>query len=628
MSPYSQYIHMSRYARYRDDLKRRETWDETVDRVRDFWLGRFPKVSKEINEAMEAVRRMEVMPSMRIMMTAGKALDEHEVSGYNCAYSAVDQVRTFSEILYVLMCGTGVGFSVERDYVKHLPEVPEEFHDSDTVIKVRDSKLGWAVAYRELVQMLYGGRVPKWDTSKVRPAGSRLKTFGGRASGPAPLESLFQFTIETFRNARGRQLTSIECHDIVCKIADIVVVGGVRRSALISLSNLTDDRMRTAKSGQFPEHRYLANNSVAYTVKPDMESYLKEISELYVSKSGERGLFNRAGCRAKVASTGRRDPNFEFGTNPCSEIILRPNQFCNLSEVVIRPNDTEASVHNKLRHATVLGTLQSSLTNFKLLGKSWKDNCEEERLLGVSLTGIMDSPFWSGRGSGKASAETELAKALVKCKELVIATNASFSHRIGINPSVATTCVKPSGTVSQLVDSSSGIHPRYAETYVRRVRNDNKDPITEWLKDQGVAWEQDASNPHCTVFSFPMKAPEGSVTTSDISAIDHLKLWQIYNDYWCEHKPSVTIMYTPDEFLELAAHMYENFDSISGIALLPRDDHVYVQAPYEKISKSEFKRLDKLGPEVLDWSKLKDFETEDNTSVQPELACHGGSCEL
>ena len=624
LSPYQQYIHMSRYARYRDDLGRRETWSETVDRVRAFWHGRFPQAKSEIDEAMDGVQNMEVMPSMRIMMTAGPALDEHEVSGYNCAYLPIDSVRSFSDVLYILMCGTGVGFSVERTYVKQLPILPEEFHDSDTVIKVRDSKLGWTVAYKELLQLLFGGRVPSWDTSGVRAAGARLKTFGGRASGPAPLEALFRFTIETFRAAAGRQLTTLECHDLVCKVADIVVVGGVRRSALISLSNLTDDRMRTAKSGMIPAHRYLANNSVAYTVKPDMESFLKEITELYVSKSGERGIFSRVACQSKVASTGRRDSDFEFGTNPCSEIILRPQQFCNLSEVIVRPGDSIKLLERKVRLASILGTLQSSLISFKLLGKAWTTNCEEERLLGVSLTGIMDHPRLSGRVGETAT----LSKDLETLRDIAIDTNAQFCGTLGIGPSTAVTCVKPSGTVSQLCNTASGIHPRYASTYIRRVRNDNKDPITQWLKDQGVAWEIDATNEHCTVFGFPMQSPEGAITTDEISAIDHLKLWQLYNDHWCEHKPSVTIQYRPEEFLELAGFIYDNFDSISGIALLPRDDHTYVQAPYEKIDEDTYKELAKDTPDVLDWEKLQDYETEDNTSVQPELACVGGACEL
>jgi ribonucleoside-diphosphate reductase alpha chain len=477
------------------------------------------------------------------------------------------------------------------------------------------------------LQLLFGGRVPGWDTSGVRAAGARLRTFGGRASGPQPLIGLFQYTIEVFKGSAGRQLTTLECHDLVCKIADIVVVGGVRRSALISLSNLTDDRMRTAKSGMFPPHRYLANNSVAYTIKPDMESYLKEMGELYVSKAGERGIFSRIACQRKVAESGRRDPDWAFGTNPCSEIILRPAQFCNLSEVIIRPDDTEATLHDKIQHATVLGTLQSTLTNFKFLRKCWADNCEEERLLGVSLTGIMDHSFFNGHKLSTVK-EDELKKTLTRLKGVAIKTNAAFAKQLGVNPSAAVTCVKPSGTVSQLCDTASGIHPRYAASYIRRVRNDNKDPVTQWLKDSGVTHEPDTFNEHCTVFSFPLLSPPGSVCTGDITAVEHLKTWQLYNDYWCEHKPSITLQYKPEEFLELADYMYKHFDKISGIALLPKDDHMYTQAPYEEISEEEYQSLLKQTPEALDWEKLQTYETTDNTSVQPELACTGGACEL
>ena len=623
---YSDYIHQSRYARYRDDLGRRETWDETVDRVRDFWLNRSPKkVHLDITDAMEAVRRKEVMPSMRVMMTAGPALEDHQVAGYNCAYTTINNMRKFSEILYVLMCGTGVGFSVERDYVRQLPELPEDYHESDTTIKVRDSKLGWAAGYRELIQMLCGGRVPQWNLDGIRPEGARLKTFGGRASGPRPLDELFRFTVATFKAAAGRRLTPIECHDIVCKIADIVVVGGVRRSALISLSNLSDDRMRHAKSGEWFEtdgHRRLANNSVAYTSKPDMAAYLREITSLYESKAGERGLFSRTACQAKYDETHRRDGNHEFGTNPCSEIILRPDQFCNLSEIILRPEDDVKKVLEKARHATILGTLQSGLTDFKFLSSSWTKNCEEERLLGVSITGILDHAYFNDVNN------PHLPRTLNKVRDHVIQVNKEIAKKLGIEQSTATTCVKPSGTVSQLCDTASGIHPRYSSYYIRRVLSDNKDPLCQFLKDAGVPWEDSIYNDTTTVFEFPIEAPETALTTDDITAVDHLKLWQLYNDEWCEHKPSVTLQYTDENFMEVATYIYEHFDKISGIALLPRTDSIYAQAPYEKIDRMTYKLLANAMPKELDWSKLVEYENEDNTTVQPELACTAGACEL
>jgi len=632
MTPYQQFIHTSRYARYRDDLGRRETWDETVDRVHEFWKARIPaKLHSQLFDAMEAVRRMEIMPSMRIMMTAGPALEQHHVAGYNCSYTPIDHPRKFSEVLYILMCGTGLGFSVEREYIKQLPEVPHEFKESDTVIKVRDSKLGWASGYRELIQLLYGGRIPQWDMSKVRLAGSRLKTFGGRASGPDPLDALFKFTVDTFRKAAGRRLNSLEVHGLICKIADIVVVGGVRRSALISLSNLSDDRMRTAKSGDWYRpveeggrpYLALANNSVAYTVKPDTDSFLREMFELYMSRAGERGIFSREACVNKYSNGHRRDEAFEFGTNPCSEIILRPDQFCNLSEVILRPDDTVDSALRKVRLATFLGTLQSTLTDFKFLGTNWKKNCEEERLLGVSLTGIMDHPFF---GDPEKAEDTMLKEALEKLRDAAINENQVVADALGIERSTAVTCVKPSGTVSQLCDTASGLHPRYAPYYIRRVRVDDKDPVCQYLIDQGVPHEEDFTNKHCQVFSFPCAAPEGAIVQDNLSAIDHLKLWRLYNDYWCEHKPSVTISYTDEEFPGLLAYVWDNFDAISGVSFLPKADAIYKQAPYEAVGKDTYDALVAAMPTELRWEDL--IEDENNTSVQPELACHGGACEL
>lgn len=621
MTPYQEYIHLSRYARYRDDLGRRETWDETVDRVHSFWELKVPETMLgELIIAMGAVKNLDVMPSMRVVMTAGKALEAHHVAAYNCAYTPVDSLRKFSEILYILMCGTGVGFSVEREYINQLPVLPETYHESDTEISVRDSKLGWAVAYRELVQLLAGGRIPKWNLDKIRPAGARLLTFGGRASGPGPLEDLFRFTCEVFKDAAGRKLTTLECHDLVCKIADIVVVGGVRRSALISLSNLTDERLRGAKSGaNIPDHRHISNNSVAYTCKPDLDSYMKEMINLYSSRSGERGIFSRYAAQMKYEDH-RRDNDWEFGCNPCSEIILRPDQFCNLTEVIVRPEDTLEVLKNKIRSATLLGTLQATLTDFKFLSKNWKVNSEEERLLGVSLTGVMDHSVLSGKSS-------QLQNWLEKLKEYSVLCNRQFSRDLGISPAAAVTCIKPSGTVSQLCDTASGIHPRYSEYYLRRVRQDIKDPLCQFLITSGVPYEMDSTNPHCAVFAFPMKAPEASVLRNYVTARDQLDIWRIYDKAFCEHKPSVTIYYSDEEYLSLIDYVYHHFDQMSGVSFLPREKHIYRQAPYEEITEEKYNDT-VAGMPVINWDDLKNFENEDNTSVQPELACHGGACEL
>lgn len=618
MDQYQEYIHKSRYARYLPELGRRESWEETVDRYISFWLNRHPEFEEELDQARQAILNLEVMPSMRALMTAGPALDRDHTAAYNCAYVAMDDVAAFSEILHVLMCGTGVGFSVERQYVTQLPVVAEELFPSDTIIQVRDSKLGWAGAFRDLVSMLYAGRIPSWDLSKVRAAGEPLKTFGGRASGPAPLDDLFRFTVATFRGAAGRRLSSIEVHDIVCKIADIVVVGGVRRSALISLSNLTDQRMRHAKEGEFPPHRYLANNSVAYTETPDLAIFLEEWLSLYRSRSGERGIFSRPAARA--VSPERRDTSHDFGTNPCSEIILRSAQFCNLTEVVVRAGDTLDRLQRKVEIATFLGTLQSTLTNFRFLRKKWKDNCEEERLLGVSLTGIQDHKTLNNPESAV------LPRWLETLRDQAVQKNGEYSMKIGINPSSAITCVKPSGTVSQLVNSASGIHARYAPYYVRRVKGDAKDPLAQWLREQGVPYEPDAHKPDSTVvFTFPIKSPKGCRVEGDLSALRTLQLWKIYQDHWCEHKPSITVHYKDSEFLGIGAWVYENFEAVSGIALLPKDDHIYVQPPYEAVTEVAYKELASKMP-VLDWTTFS--ESLDQTTSSQELACAGGVCEV
>jgi ribonucleoside-triphosphate reductase len=623
MDAYQQYIHKSRYARYLPEEQRRETWRETVERYLNFWMDKGLLKHKEANELYEDIYNLEVMPSMRALMTAGEALERDNVAGFNCSYLPIDHPKAFDEMMYVLMCGTGVGFSVERQYITKLPEVAEEFHETDTVIHVADSKIGWAKAYRELIAMLYTGQVPKWDMSGVRPAGATLKTFGGRASGPEPLEELFKFTAEVFNGASGRKLSSIECHDLCCKIAQIVVVGGVRRSALISLSNLTDDRIRRSKTGQWwldNPQRGLANNSACYTEKPDFEAFLNEWTSLYESHSGERGVFSRVASQRQAEKNGRRDATYDFGTNPCSEIILRPYQFCNLSEVVIRPNDTLDSLRRKVRSAAILGTLQATLTDFRYLRKIWKDNTEEEALLGVSLTGIMDHPVMSGRKKRE-----ELQYWLEELKKEAIKTNRKWADNLGINVSTAITAVKPSGTVSQLVDSASGIHPRYAEQYIRRVRADSRDPLCAVLEAAGVPVETDVTSPTTKVFSFPIKSPKNAVVATDMGAMEQLELWEMYQDYWCEHKPSMTCYYRDDEFLEVGQWLYNKFDKVSGISFLPYSEHTYQQAPYEPVDLETYQQLAKGFPKEIDWNI---DEATDMTEGAQQLACVSGVCEV
>jgi len=625
MDQYQQFIHKSRYARWLPEQKRRETWAETVNRYVAFWVDRGQLDQKTSAKMFDAIHNMEVMPSMRCMMTAGDALAKDNVAGFNCSYLAIDSPRSFDELMYVLMCGTGVGFSVERNFITKLPVIAETFHKTDSVIVVSDSKIGWASAFRELIAMLYAGKIPEWDMSRVRPAGARLKTFGGRASGHEPLLDLFNFCVEIFQKAAGRKLTSIECHDIVCKIADIVVVGGVRRSALISLSNLSDPRMAKAKSGDWwrhEGHRRLANNSVAYTEKPDFESFLGEMQNMYESKAGERGIFSRVAAQKIAARNGRRDPDQDFGTNPCSEIILRSNQFCNLSEIVVRPDDTLASLKKKAEMAAIIGTLQATLTDFRYLRNCWKKNTEEEALLGVSMTGIMDHYLLS-KGESK-----DLGKWLEEVRDVALDTNKEWAAKLGINQSAAITCVKPSGTVSQLVDSASGIHPRFSKHYIRRVRSDHKDPLAVFMAQSGFPVEQDVMSPTSAVFSFPVKAPESSVTVKQVGAMQQLELWKAYQNHWCEHKPSITVYYTDSEFLQVAQWIWENFDLCSGISLLPYSDHVYQQAPYEDITAEKYKELLAAMPVDIDWEDLKYFEEEDNTTGSQELACVGGACEI
>jgi len=621
LDAYQQYIHKSRYARYLPNEQRRETWPETINRYLDYWGDKLS--DKERKEIFTSIADLGVMPSMRALMTAGPALARDNVAGFNCSYLPIDHPKAFDEMMYVLMCGTGVGFSVERQYISKLPEVAESFHETDTVINIADSKIGWAKSFRELVSLLYSGQVPRWDASRVRPSGSALKTFGGRASGPEPLLELFQFTVEIFQGAAGRKLTSIECHDLCCKIAQIVVVGGVRRSALISLSNLTDDRIRRAKSGQWwldNPQRGLSNNSACYTEKPDFEAFLDEWRSLYESRSGERGVFSRVASQKQAEKNERRDATFDFGTNPCSEIILRPYQFCNLSEVVVRPADTLSDLKRKVRTATILGTLQATLTDFRYLRGIWKKNTEEEALLGVSLTGIMDHHLLSGRGD-----KDVLKQWLTELRKEAISTNKKWADKLGINASTAITAIKPSGTVSQLVDSASGIHPRYSDKYIRRVRADSRDPLCTVLEAAGVPVEDDIMSPTTRVFSFPIAAPEGAVTASDMGAMEQLDLWEIYQDYWCEHKPSMTCYYRDEEFLEVGQWLYNKFDKVSGISFLPYSDHTYQQAPYEPISEEVYKELSTGFPTEIDWDIN---EESDMTEGSQTLACVGNSCEL
>jgi len=636
---YQNFIALSRYARWLPEKKRRETWEETVARYFDFMEEHLkdntegeltPKVRKELETA---VLKLEVMPSMRALMTAGKALKENNIAGYNCAYLSVDHWKAFDECLYVLMHGTGVGFSVERQFVNKLPDVPSELVDVDDTIVVQDSKEGWQSAFRKLITYLYDGEMPKWDFSKVRPKGARLSTFGGRASGPEPLLDLFSFSTNLFKEAVGRKLTSYECHRMMCKIAEVVVVGGVRRSALISLSNLTDERMRNAKSGQWwsdtPEMA-LSNNSVCYTEKPDIGIFMKEWLSLYESKSGERGIFNREAAIKQVASIGRRDTDHNFGCNPCSEIILRDGQFCNLTEVVIREADTQKDILRKVRLATILGTFQASLTDIKRLRPKWVKNTEEEALLGVSLTGIMDNSFMNGSNTDRGHyGKRSLPDFLSDLRKETVKINKEWSGLLGINQSTATTAIKPSGTVSQLVDSASGIHTRHNDYYLRRVRADAKDPIAQLMEDQGIPCEADVMKPKSVrVFTFPMKAPEGAVLRNERTAIEQLELWFTYQKHYCEHKPSVTISVREHEWMEVGAWVYRNFDDVSGVSFLPHSDHSYQQAPYEDCTKAEYTALAKKMPKAVDWNLISTYELTDMTVGTKTLACTGSVCEL
>jgi ribonucleoside-diphosphate reductase alpha chain len=643
---YQSFIHLSRYARWNYENERRETWPETVGRYFNFFKEdlnekcNYDLTDEERKQLEDEVLNLEIMPSMRCMMTAGVPLKKENVSGYNCSYVKCDNQRTFDEIMYVLMNGTGVGFSVEEEYTKQMPTIAEEFYPTDTVIVVADSKLGWCKSYKELVALLYQGLIPKWDVSKVRPAGMPLKTFGGRASGPEPLVDLFNFVKDIFKNSAGRKLKPIECHDIICKTAEVVVVGGVRRSALISLSDLNDREMRFAKHGEWYKlnvQRSLANNSVNYKEKPDVGTFMREWLSLYDSKSGERGIYNSVSAKSQVQKLNEREPdgngNFirrrdardDFGTNPCSEIILRSREFCNLSEVVVRGSDTSESLKNKVRSATILGTFQSTLTDFKYLTREWNRNCAEERLLGVSLTGIMDNGLTNGKSGKKKTGEL-----LDELRKIAIKTNAEWADKLGIPRSAAITCVKPSGTVSQLVDSASGIHARHNPYYIRTVRADNKDPLCKFMKDQNFPNEPDVTKPdHTTVFAFPQKSPKGAVCRTDLTALEQLDLWKLYQDHWCEHKPSVTVSVKEPEWLGVGSWVWDNFENISGISFLPFSEHNYKQAPYQDCNKKQHDELVTKMPKNVNWSKLGDYEKEDHTAGAQSPACGApGGCEV
>lgn len=637
-SSYQSWIHVSKYARYQDDLGRRETWEETVDRYIKYFTYRtiemvgddFQKIPWE--ELRKAILNLEVMPSMRALMTAGIALDVDQTAGYNCSYITIDSPKAFDELMYILMCGTGVGFSVESKYTNKLPELPDEFHPTDTTVVFKDSRIGWASGFREFLSLLYSGKIPKYDVSKLRPAGARLRTFGGRSSGPEPLVDLLNYTVALFQKAKGRKMTTLECHDLVCKIADVVVSGGVRRSALISLSDLNDDYLRLSKFGEWwnqNSQRALANNSAVYSKKVDLKIFMKEWMSLVESGSGERGIFSRAASQAQAAKYERRDPEVEYGTNPCSEIILRPYQFCNLSEVVVRATDTLDDLKRKVRLATILGTLQSTLSDFRYLNKKWKNNTEEERLLGVSLTGIMDHEVLSGSPNhynGIPRERMHLALWLEELRRSAVQTNQEYAKILDIEPSAAITCVKPSGTVSQLVDSASGIHPRYAKYYIRRVRMDKKDPLSDYMIASGFKPEEDFYQKTNWVFSFPIAAPKGAITRNDRSAVEQLELWKVYQEHWCEHKPSITVYVDDHEWLDVGAWVYKNLDTISGVSFLPRDNGTYRQAPYEEIDEAKYNELVSQMNVTIDWTNFR--EETDQTENSHTLACSSGVCEL
>lgn len=622
--PFRSFISKSRYARWIPEYGRRETWEETVNRYADFIAPKVELVPEDKSGLIDKILNHEVMPSMRAIMTAGEALERSNVAGYNCSFVAVDDLRAFDEALYILMCGTGLGFSVEKRHVRYLPEVPAEITPSDKIIVVEDSKEGWARAYRELIESLFRGELPKWDLRQLRPEGARLKTFGGRSSGPGPLNELFEFTVALVAGARGRKLEPEEAHELMCKIGSVVVVGGVRRSALISLSSLTDDKIRDCKSGNWWDskpHLALSNNSAVYNSKPSRSEFDREWQALIASGSGERGIFNLAGAREHTPE--RRDASKIQGTNPCAEILLRSMGFCNLTEIIVREDDTLETLKEKVRWATLIGTWQSTLTNFPYLREQWKINAEEERLLGVSMTGQMGHAVLNGR-EGRALRKQWLKE----LKHVAVMTNRKEARRLGINPAAAITTVKPSGTVSTLTNTSSGMHAWHDLYYIRTVRVDKNDPIGRFMEDADVPMEQDVMNPKAVVFSFPFKAPEGAMTRNDQTAIDQLETWLDYKMYWTEHSPSVTVSVKPEEWEEVGNWVFEHFDLITGISFLPYSDHVYKQAPFQTVDKETYEAALALMPTELHWDYLPLYEKEDTTTGSQTLACTAGVCDV
>lgn len=627
-TPYQDFIFYRTYSRWNDDLGRRETWQETVDRYMSFMRKNVgDKLTfEEYQEIREAILKHEVMPSMRLMWGAGGPTARCNVSAYNCSYLAIKELRDFAETLYLLCSGTGVGFSVEKAAVDQLPVVQPQKGVPSKYFVIDDSKEGWAEALHDCLHALFNGEDAIFDFSQIRPAGARLKTMGGRAAGPQPLMDLLEFTKEVVLARQGKKLRPIDVHDIMTKIGEIVVAGGVRRSAMISLSDLEDAEVQHAKDGRFWEHsahRALANNSAVYKQKPTREEFLSEWDALRKSGSGERGIFNRGSLTEQVPARRLFEWNGVVpalaGTNPCGEIVLKDKQFCNLTEIVARAEDTEETLLKKARIATILGTYQSTLTDFKFLSSEWKRNCEDERLLGVSITGQWDSPAVRDE------------QVLTRMKHVAQDTNSEYAKRFGINPSTAITCVKPSGTVGQLVNASPGLHARYSEYYLKRVRISVTDPLFKMLRDLGVPSHpevgQGESTANTFVLDFPIASPQGAVTADKLSAIAQLEHWLMMKRSWTEHNPSCTIYIKDGEWEQVRDWIYEHWDLVGGLSFLPYEDHVYELAPYTPISKEEYEKLASLFPKI-DFSVLTRYEKDDETTGAQELACVAGGCEL
>ncbi|MDA0320449.1 MAG: recombinase [Proteobacteria bacterium] len=618
-----EYVYISKYSKFLHDQNRRETWAETVKRYKANVLDRH--LSNEMAEIIaRAILNLEVVPSMRMLATAGPALDRDNVCGYNCAYKAITQPRDFSDALFILSSGTGMGYSVEKKYISQLPKVPSSVKMDEVSFTVQDSREGWQEAVQFAMEEGFLGNIYEYDLSLLRPEGAILKTFGGRSSGPEPLRKTLNYINDLFKKAAGRQLTSLECHDLMCMIASCIVAGGVRRSAMISLGDIDDVEMRNAKNwslGAFPEERHSANNSYVTNGTPSKEEFEAEWSAMVAGKSGERGIFNRASAKAQAEKFGRKVA--DFGCNPCSEILLVDDgQFCNLSEVIIRADDDFYDLKRKVELATIIGTVQSTFTHFPALPKNWTDNCEEERLLGVSMTGIMDNPLTNGVLAGLPGRLNEL-------RNFAIDTNKKWAEKLGISAAASVTCVKPSGSVSALTGTASGIHSRWSDYYIRRTIQSNADPLTQLMIDEGIPHEPSATKPDLeTVFSFPIASPLGAVTNGTRSAIEQMEMWLTYQRNWTTHKVSATISVKSDEWDDLAKFVYDHFDEIAGVSFLPYDDHAYVQAPYEQISAEKYEELNLAFPISVNWSRLPEFEIEDTTKASQELACTGGACEI